>query len=90
MEDVLTTGGSVRQVVELVRQHAGNIVGVSALCNRGKVQPEDIGGVPIHSLIEVDLQTYPADVCPFCQAGVPINTDLGKGRAFLAKQLTTN
>ena len=86
VEDILTTGGSVRQVIELVRRHDGNIIGVSALCNRGNVQPQDIGNVPIHTLVKIDLQTYLADECPFCKSGVPINTALGKGRAFLAKK----
>jgi orotate phosphoribosyltransferase len=87
VEDILSTGGSVRQVIELVRQHGGNIIGVSVLCNRGNVQPHDIGNVPINALIEIDLQTYAAEECPLCAADVPIDTELGKGRAFLAKKM---
>ena len=83
-EDILTTGGSVRQVIETVRQLGGSVVGVSALCNRGNVQPADIGNVPLQTLISVDLQTYTAEECPFCEQKVPINTTLGKGKAFLA------
>ncbi|TMC20358.1 MAG: phosphoribosyltransferase [Chloroflexi bacterium] len=85
VEDILTTGGSARQVIDLVRQHGGKVVSLSALCNRGDVQPQDIGGVPINALISLTLQTYTAEECPFCQQQVPINTTLGKGRAFLAK-----
>ncbi len=83
VEDILATGGSVRQVIQLVRQHGGNIIGVSVLCNRGNVQPHDIGDVPIKALIELDLQTYAAEACPLCESGVPVNVELGKGRAFL-------
>ncbi len=86
VEDILTTGGSVRRVIELVRKHGGNIVGVSALCNRGGVQPKDVGDVPINTLLTLDLETYSEEACPFCQQGIPINTDVGKGRMFLAKQ----
>lgn len=86
VEDVLTTGGSARQVIDLVRHYSGNVVGLSVLCNRGNVQAKDVGNVPIHSLIALSLQTYREDECPFCQQNVPINTELGKGRAFLAKQ----
>jgi orotate phosphoribosyltransferase len=86
VEDVLTTGGSVSQVVELVRRHGGNVVGISALCNRGNVQPANVGGVPIYALIALSLQTYGEDECPFCLQNVPVNTELGKGRAFLARQ----
>jgi orotate phosphoribosyltransferase len=85
-EDILTTGGSVRQVVELVRRQGGNVVGITALCNRGNVQPDAVGGVPINALIAIDLDTYEPEDCPFCRNNVPINTELGKGRAFLAKQ----
>jgi orotate phosphoribosyltransferase len=84
VEDVLTTGGSARQVIELVRQHGGRVIGLSALCNRGNVQPEDVGNVPIRALITVQLETFTGAECPFCQLQVPINTELGKGRAFLA------
>ena len=38
VEDVLTTGGSARQVIEAVRGQGGNVIGLSALCNRGGVQ----------------------------------------------------
>lgn len=86
VEDVLTTGGSARQVIELVREHGGNVIGLSALCNRGNVQPEDVGGAPISTLIAINLQTYAEEECPFCQQHVPINTTVGKGRAFLARQ----
>jgi orotate phosphoribosyltransferase len=86
VEDLLTTGGSVRQVVETVRGYGGNVVGVSVLCNRGNVQPPDVGDVPIHALISLSLETYTEEECPFCQQRVPIDTELGKGRAFLAKQ----
>lgn len=86
VEDVLTTGGSARQVIELVRQHGGNVIGLSALCNRGSVRPGDVGGVPVYALVHIDLETYTEEECPFCRQGVPVNTELGKGRAFLARK----
>ncbi|HLI08814.1 MAG TPA: phosphoribosyltransferase family protein [Ktedonobacteraceae bacterium] len=86
VEDVLTTGGSARQVIELVRGHGGHVVGLSALCNRGNVQSEDVGGVPLSTLIAITLRTYAEEECPFCLQHVPINTTVGKGRAFLARQ----
>lgn len=86
VEDVLTTGGSARRVIELVRQHGGNVIGLSALCNRGNVQPSDVGKVLIQTLVTIDLKTYLEAECPFCQRHVPINTELGKGKAFLGRQ----
>ncbi len=82
VEDVLTTGGSARKVIELVRRRGGKVIGLSALCNRGNVQPGDVGNVPIHTLITMTLETFNEVECPLCQQQVPINTELGKGRAF--------
>src|SRR6266496_788555 len=67
VEDVLTTGGSARQVIDLVREQGGNIAGLSVLCNRGNIQPQDVGGVSIHSLIALNLETFSEEECPFCQ-----------------------
>ena len=86
VEDVLTTGGSARQVIELVRQHGGHVIGLSALCNRGSVRQEDVGGVPIQTLIAINLETFAEEECPICQQHIPINTTVGKGKAFLARQ----
>ena len=85
VEDILTTGGSARQVIEAIRKQEGNVIGLSALCNRGSVQSSDVGDVPLRQLVTVALETFAEDECPFCQQGVPVNTELGKGRAFLAR-----
>jgi orotate phosphoribosyltransferase len=90
VEDVLTTGGSARQVIELVRAHGGTVVGLSALCNRGGVRRQDVADVPVHALVEITLETFSEAECPFCRLQVPINTELGKGRAFLARQKTAS
>src|SRR6266550_1887032 len=81
VEDVLTTGASARQVIELVRKHGGNVLGLSALCNRGQVEAKDVGDVPINALISVMLETFAAEQCPYCAQDIPINVELGKGKA---------
>ncbi len=87
VDDVLTTGGSVKKLVELVKSLNGTVVGVGALCNRGNVQPADLGDVPVlDALTEVQMATYEEVECPLCAQDVPINTELGKGREFLAKK----
>ncbi len=85
VEDVLTTGGSARQVIEVIRGLGGNVVALSALCNRGNVRPSDVGDVTISALVSIDLDTYAPEDCPLCKANVPINTELGKGKSFLAR-----
>ena len=85
VEDVLTTGGSARQVIEAVRGLGGNVVALSALCNRGGVRSSDVGDVPLSALVSIDLDTYAPEDCPLCKEQVPVNTELGKGKSFLAR-----
>lgn len=87
VEDVLTTGGSVKRVVEAVRAFGGNVIGVGALCNRGGIMLKDIGNVPeLYALVNVNLEAWDEADCPLCKQGVPISTDVGKGREFLARK----
>lgn len=84
LEDVLTTGGSVKKVVDLVRGMEGEVIGVGALCNRGGILPADIGKVPqLFALVSLSLDAWNPEDCPLCKQGVPINTSIGKGREFL-------
>ena len=87
LEDVLTTGGSVKKVVELARSMGAAIDGVGVLCNRGNIRTEDIGDVAkLYSLTSISLDAWEPDECPLCAQGVPINTSVGKGRDFLKKK----
>jgi orotate phosphoribosyltransferase len=67
VEDVITTGGSTREVMDAVRARGASVVAVGSLVDRsgGTV---DLG-VPRGSLLELDVPTYTADVCPLCAAG---------------------
>jgi orotate phosphoribosyltransferase len=83
-EDNLTTGISVRKVVELVRATGGEVVGVVAMLNRGGVNNESVGNPPnFVSIVETSLKSWPAEACELCAKNVPINTNAGKGRLFL-------
>lgn len=82
VEDVLTTGGSARLVVEAVTAAGGIVVGVGALCNRGGITALDLGAPCLVALTELPLESYPAEECPLCAAGIPINTRLGKGAGY--------
>ncbi len=87
VEDVLTTGGSVKKVVEATRAIGGTVIGVGALCNRGNVTVADIGDVPkLTALVNIKLDAWDEKDCPLCAKGVPVNTDVGKGREFLARK----
>ncbi len=79
VEDILTTGGSVKKVVGLAQSMGAVVVGVAALCNRGGIQASDLGTEKLVSLAEVALESWEASSCPLCAKGVPINKSLGKG-----------
>ena len=86
VEDTLSTGASVRAVVELVRKYGAHVVGVGSIINRGGVTEEDVGDVPsLVSLLRVFTNIWESSQCPLCIKGIiPINTNLGKGTEFLA------
>ena len=86
VEDVLTTGGSARRVIESVKALDGNVVGLTVLCNRGGIKPEEVCDVSIHAILDVKLDSWTEEECPLCKTNVPINTTVGKGRAFLQKK----
>jgi len=85
VEDVLTTGGSVKKTIEAVSRACGTVVGVD-LFNRGNITAESLGVPRLMSLVELELSTYNPETCPLCATGVPINTDVGKGKEFLASK----
>ncbi|MDA8442597.1 MAG: orotate phosphoribosyltransferase [Peptococcaceae bacterium] len=70
VEDVITTGGSVQEVLELVKAQGGIPVAVGVMVDRsgGKAQYD----VPLASLLQLSLPNYPPEQCPLCQQGVPI------------------
>ena len=84
-EDILTTGGSVRSMIGAVRALGGTVVGVTALCNRGDVTSAQLSVPRLSAYMEVPLDAWDAVDCPLCKRGVSINTEVGKGREYLAE-----
>jgi orotate phosphoribosyltransferase len=78
VEDVLTTGLSMRETIEVVRTHGAQIVGLGAIIARG--EPATPESVPLHVLLELPLRSYDETECPQCRAGEPL-TDPGSRRA---------
>jgi orotate phosphoribosyltransferase len=87
VEDLTTTGGSVKKVVEAVRSVGAAVVGVVVLANRGAVTKEDVGNPPaFEALVDLQLEAWePAD-CELCKKRIPVNTDVGHGRDFVARK----
>lgn len=70
VEDVVTTGGSVKEVIDIVRENGGVVVGVALLVDRsnGKVEL----GARVEACLSMDVKSYEAEECPLCKAGLPI------------------
>ena len=70
VEDVVTTGGSVREVIDIVRKNGGEVVGLGVIVDRtgGKID----FGVPLESVISMEVISYEADECPLCKEGLPL------------------
>ena len=71
VEDIVTTGGSIREVIDVVKEHGGIPVAVSMLVDRsgGKAT---FGDVPSTALLHMDVQTYQPDECPLRKQGIPM------------------
>jgi orotate phosphoribosyltransferase len=70
VEDIVTTGGSVQEVLEVVREHGGIPVGVGLLVDRSGGTVDF--GISAKSLLQLQVQTYQQDDCPLCQNQVPM------------------
>jgi orotate phosphoribosyltransferase len=69
-EDVLTTGGSVREIGALVENVGAHVVGFAALADRSE---NDVKlPAPKQALLRQPLVTYPPDACPLCEQGLPL------------------
>ena len=70
IEDVVTTGGSTRETMDVARHAGATVVAAGAVIDRsGGVTSL---GVPFASLAALTLPTYDADACPLCAAGTPV------------------
>ncbi len=71
VEDIVTTGGSIKEVIDVVKEHGGIPVAVSMLVDRsgGKV---NFGAVPCTALLHMDVETWAPAECPLCRDGVPM------------------
>jgi orotate phosphoribosyltransferase len=73
VEDVITTGGSATEVVELVRRAGGNPVGVGALIDRDDPARHWAAGVPLHALVTVRADSWDEASCPLCAKNQPLD-----------------
>lgn len=86
VEDVATTGGSIKKVIVSVKEHGAKVLAVGVMVNR---DPENVNektmGAPLFSLANLFVKSYDEKECPLCRANISVNTDVGHGRKFLEK-----
>ncbi len=87
VEDLTTTGGSLKKVVEVARAGGADVVAAVVVCNRGEVKKEDVGNpTEFVSLVSLELESWAESECELCAKNIPVNTDIGHGKDFLARQ----
>ncbi len=69
VEDVVTTGGSVKEVIELVNKAGSNVVGVGAIVDRSNGKLDF--GCKFNAVISMDIPSFDKDDCPLCKQGLP-------------------
>jgi len=70
VDDVLTTGGSIRDVIDAVRREGGEPMGVGVLVDRSGGRADF--GLPFFACVALDLPTYSPDDCPLCAQNVTL------------------
>lgn len=70
VEDVTTTGGSVKEVMQIVKDYGGNVIGVGSLVDRSN--GEVSFGVRFEPVVVLDVKSYEAKNCPLCRQGLPL------------------
>ena len=70
VEDVITTGGSVLEVQDVIERAGGAVVAFASLVNRsqGRFTP----GHPYYACVKMDIPIHPPDACPMCKRGIPV------------------
>jgi len=70
VEDVVTTGGSAKEVVALLQESGLKVEAVASLVDRsnGKVD----FGIPFEALLSLEVVSHEAENCPLCKLGVPV------------------
>lgn len=68
-EDVVTTGGSVKEVIALLKELGGDVVGVGSVVDRSNGAVDF--GVPYKAVLSMEVVSYAPEECPLCKEGSP-------------------
>ena len=71
VEDIVSTGGSVKEVLDCIKNEGAEIVAICCIVDRsgGKA---DFDGIPFEALLHLNIDAYEPDNCPLCQQNIPM------------------
>jgi orotate phosphoribosyltransferase len=72
VEDLITTGETLKLLIELVERQGGTVIGIACLWQRNS--KVDLGK-PVFSLVKRDFPTFAPENCPLCRVGKPLNRE---------------
>jgi orotate phosphoribosyltransferase len=67
VEDVITTGGSIKECIDVLKENGGNVTNAASIIDRSGGHADV--GVPRISLVELDVPSYKPEDCPMCKDG---------------------
>ena len=70
VEDVVTTGGSTRETIDVATAAGAQVVGAGSIIDRGNDAARI--GLPLYALVKLEVPTYQPDSCPLCARGEPV------------------
>ncbi len=70
VEDVITTGGSLKEAIPLLKKYPAKITGITSMVLRGEVE----FSCPLKYLVKINWQKYSPEFCPLCKQGIPLYT----------------
>ena len=73
VDDVMTTGSSVKKIINEVHKAGGIVVAVGVICNRGGASLD----YPLFSFWQTEIEDWLPEKCPLCRDGIPINKEFG-------------
>jgi orotate phosphoribosyltransferase len=77
VEDVITTGGSTRETAAVAEAAGARVIGASSIIDRGP-DPGRLG-LPLQSLVRLEVPTWDPESCPMCAKGEPVTKPGSRG-----------
>jgi len=71
VEDVITTGGSTKEVIDVIKSSGGIVIGVGSIIDRSEARIDF--GAHFYALAKIDIETFSEADCPLCKSGIPVD-----------------